>query len=142
MHALKYILVIFSAIVQLHAKHTLLPPSEMHPIEPADLNWHMKVFTPPNEYAIYLKPGYSIKDHMETIGKDLSAKIRQRWEDPEIFEHAHFVIVLPDSDRADLDLIRRDPEVDLIIEHAEYQAMNDPIPEEDRGPKTARHDEL
>jgi hypothetical protein len=140
MHALKYILVVFSAIVQLQAKHTLLPPSEMHPIEPADLNWHMKVSTPPNEYAIYLKPGYSIKDHMETIGKDLSAKIRRRWEDPEIFDYVRFVIVLPDQ--RDLDLIRRDPEVEYVLQHAEYQCISDPTPEEDRGPKTARHDEL
>jgi hypothetical protein len=113
----------------------------MHPIEPADLNWHMKVSTPPNEYAIYLKPGYSIKDHMETIGKDLSAKIRRRWEDPEVFDYVHFVIVLPDQ--GDLDLIRRDPEVKYVLQHAEYQCISDSTPEEDaRGPKTAKHDEL
>jgi hypothetical protein len=140
MHALKCLLVVFSAVVQLQATCTLLPPSEMHPIEPADLDWHMKVFTPPNEYDIYLRPGYSIKDHMETIGKDLSKQIRRRWEDPEDFDYVHFVICLPDKE--DLDLIRRDPGVTSVLQHAEYQCINDPIPEEDEGPKVARHDEL
>jgi hypothetical protein len=141
MHTIKGILAILSAVVQLKAKHTLLPPTSMHLIEPADLNWHMKVFTPPNEYDIYLAPGYSIKDHMETIGKDLSQAIRRRWEDPEDFDYVHFVICLPDEE--DLDLIRRDPEVTSVLQHAEYQCISDPTPEEDaRGPKTAKHDEL
>lgn len=141
MQILKFSLAILFATVPLQAKRTLLPPSEMHPIEPANLDWHMKVFTPVDEYEIHLKPGYSIKDHFKKIGKDLSQHIRRRWETPEDFDYVHYIIYLPDQ--ANTDLIRRDPEVTFVIQSAEYQVINDPIPEElERLPKVARHDEL
>jgi hypothetical protein len=73
----------------------------------------------------------------------ISSSPGDRWEDFEIFEHSHYVIYLPDQLQEDLDLIRRDPGVDLVVQHAEYQAFNDPIDEEvERRPKVARHDEL
>jgi hypothetical protein len=125
MQTLKFLLAILSTATRLQAVKTLLPPSEMHPIEPANLDWHMKVSTPPDEYMIFLSPGYTIEDHFKTISKDLSQHIRQRWEDFEIFEHSHYVIYLPDQLQADLDLIRRDSEVSL-----------------ERMPKVAKHDEL
>jgi hypothetical protein len=127
MKTLLFFLHIFSAIMSLHA--SLLPPSEMHPISPPDLTWHLKVFTPPDEYLIYLSPHYTISSHFSTIGKDLSPHIRRRWEDCEIFEHAHYIIYSPD--RVNLDLIRRDSGVDSVYEHAEYQAIDDPVDEED-----------
>jgi hypothetical protein len=130
MRTLNFFLAVFSTIVRLQATPSLLPPSEMHPIEPADLDWHMKVSTPPDEYMIFLEPGYTIEDHFKTINKDLSQHIRRRWEDFEIFQHSHYVIYLPDQLQADLDLIRRDSEVSLVIQHAEYQAMNDPLNDE------------
>lgn len=141
MQAIKVPLVILSAAVGLQAKHTLLPPTEIHPIEPADLNWHLKMFTPPDEYLIYLRPGYTISQHLETIGTHLSPRIRRHWEDFDIFERAHYVVYLPDQ--TDLNLIRRDPEVASVAQNAEYQAVDDPLPEElERGPKIAKHDEL
>ena len=141
MRAFKPLLIILSAAVQLQAMHTLLPPSEMHPIEPADLNWHLKVFTPPDEYLIYLRPGYTISQHLETIGTHLSPRIRRHWEDFDIFEHAHYIVYLPDQ--TDLNLIRRDPEVASVAQNAEYQAIDDPILDElERAPKVAKHDEL
>ena len=141
MQVLRCFLTILSITVPLPAMRTLLPPSEMHPIEPANLDWHMKVFTPADEYEIHLKPGYSIKDHFKTIGKDLSQHMRRRWETPEDFDYVHYIIYLPDQ--ANLYLIRRDPEVAFVLQSAEYQVINDPIPEElERLPKVARHDEL
>lgn len=141
MQVLQIFLVILSVTVRLQAMHTLLPPSEMHPIEPADLDWHLKVFTPPDEYLVYLEPGYTISQHLKTIGRDLSPHIRRYWEDFEIFERTHYVIYLPDQ--TDLDLIRRDPAVSVVIRNAEYQAISDPVPEEDeRGPKIVKHNEL
>ena len=76
----------------------------MHPISPPDLNWHLKVFTPVDEYAVYLQPGYTITSHFSTIGKDLSPHIRRRWEDFEIFEYAHYIIYLPVNLKEDLEL--------------------------------------
>ncbi|CAD0084655.1 unnamed protein product [Aureobasidium vineae] len=139
MHALKIFLAILSATVPLQAIQTLLPPSQMHPIEPANLDWHMKVYTPPHQYEVHLKPGYTIEQHFETIGKDLGSQIRRRWEDPEDFEYAQFIIYLPDQ--ADLNLIRRDPRVTFVAQDAEYQAIND-LMEESEAPKVAKHDEL
>ncbi|KAH0289600.1 hypothetical protein M436DRAFT_55518 [Aureobasidium namibiae CBS 147.97] len=141
MQLLKLFMAILSVAARLQATHTLLPPSEMHPIEPPDLDWHLAVFTPPDEYLVYLKPGYTISQHLQTIGKDLSPHIRRHWEDFEIFERAHYIIYLPDQTY--LDLIRRDPEVSLVIQNAEYQAISDPVPEElERGPNVPKHDEL
>lgn len=141
MQLLKLFLAILSVAVRLQARHTLLPRSEMHPIKPPNLDWHLKVFTPLDEYLIYLKPGYTISQHLQTIGKDLGPHIRRHWEDFEIFERAHYIIYLPDQ--TDLDLIRRDPEVSLVRQNAEYQAISDPVPEGlERGPKVPKHDEL
>jgi hypothetical protein len=54
-----------------------------------------------------------------------------------------YVNYLPEGYKEELELIRRDPGVDTVIQHAEYQAMNDPINEElERMPKVARHEEL
>lgn len=92
MQALKFFLAILSAAVQLQAQHTLLPSSGMHPIELANLNRHLEVFTPPGEYLIYLKPGHTISQHLKAIGKDLSPHFRRYWEDFEIFERAHYII--------------------------------------------------
>jgi hypothetical protein len=103
----------------------------MHPIEPADLNWHLKVFTPSDEYMIILQPGYTISSHFSTIGKDLSPHIRRRWEDFEIFEHAHYIVYLPEEFEGDLELIRRDPGVEGVQRNAEYQGISDPVDEED-----------
>jgi hypothetical protein len=103
----------------------------------------MKVSTPPDEYMIFLSPSYTITSHFSTINKDLSPHIRRRWEDFEIFEHAHYVIYLPERYTTELELIRRDPGVDLVVQHAEYQAFNDPLDEElERRPKVARHEDL
>ncbi|KAG9733131.1 hypothetical protein KCU73_g11128, partial [Aureobasidium melanogenum] len=128
MHLLKTFLAILVTAVPLHATRTLLPPSAMHPIKPADLSWHLGVTTPPDEYQIYLEPGYTISAHLKTLGKDLSHQIRRRWEDPEIFEFAHYLVCLPEQE--DLDLIRRDPGVRYVVESAEYQMISDPIVEE------------
>jgi hypothetical protein len=149
MHTIIFLLAIFSLVHSLQATaaiRPLLPLASMHPITPPDLNWHMKVYTPPNEYTIYLSPGHTIEAHLKTIGKDLSPHILRRWEDAEIFEHGHYLIHLPGEFRETLELIRRDPGVDSVHEHAEYQAFNDPINEErerELGPKVAtRHEEL
>ena len=136
----KLLLVIIAAAIRLQATRTLLPPSQMHPIEPASMDWHMEVFTPPHEYEVHLKPGYTIDEHLETINKDLNQHIRHRWEDLDLFEHSHYLIHL--LDQADLNLIRRDPEVLFVQEAAEYQCINDPMGKEDNGPKTQKHDEL
>ncbi|CAD0090235.1 unnamed protein product [Aureobasidium mustum] len=119
--------------------YTLLPPPEMHPIEPANLDWHMEVYTPLDTYEIHLQPGYTIAEHFTTIGKDLSPHIKRRWDDPEDFEDVSFTIYLPDQ--ADLDLIRRDSGVGLVAQFAEYQAVNDPMVESEP-PKAITHDEL
>ncbi|CAD0110899.1 unnamed protein product [Aureobasidium uvarum] len=111
----------------------------MHPIEPANSDWHLKVYTPPDQYEIHLKPGYTIAQHFETIGKDLSQQIKRRWEDPEDFEYVHFLIHV--THRSDLDLIRRDPEVAYIIEYAEYQVIDDTMIEGE-APNIPKHDEL
>lgn len=129
MQLLKALFFILFTALPLHATHTLLPPSAMHPIEPANLNWHLKVYTPPDEYEIHLTPGYTISKHFETIGKDLSHRIRRRWEDPEDVDFVHFLIYLPEKEN--LGLVRRDPGVELVIESAEYQAISDPTVEED-----------
>jgi hypothetical protein len=137
MQVLKCFLTILSATVPLQAM--LLPLSGMHPIGPANLDWHMKVSTLPDEYEIHLKPGYSIKEHFKTISKDLSQHIRRRWETPEDFDYVHYIIYLPDQ--ANLYLIRRDPKVTFVLQSAEYQVINDPIPEKlERLPKVARHE--
>jgi hypothetical protein len=143
MQTLNFVLAVFSTILPLQATHLLLPLSSMHPISPPNLDWHMKVSTPPDEYMIFLSPSYTITSHFSTINKDLSPHIRRHWEDFEIFEHSHYVIYLPEGYEEELDLIRRDPGVDTVIQHAEYQAFNDPLDEElERGPKVARHEEL
>jgi hypothetical protein len=149
MHTIIFLLAIFSLVHSLQATaatRPLLPLASMHPITPPDLDWHMKVYTPPDEYTIYLCPGYTIANHLQTIGKDLSPHILRRWEDVEIFENGHYLIHLPEEFRGTLELIRRDPGVDSVHEHAEYQAFNDPINEErerELGPKVAtRHEEL
>jgi hypothetical protein len=50
---------------------------------------------------------------------------------------------LPKGYEEELELIRRDPGVDLVVQHAEYQAFNDPLDEElERRPKVTRHEEL
>jgi hypothetical protein len=103
----------------------------------------MKVYTPPDEYTIYLSPGYTIEAHLQTINKDLSPHILRRWEDAEIFEHGHYLIYLPEEYTAELELIRRDPGVDSVYRHAEYQCIDDPMDEElEMLPKVARHEEL
>jgi hypothetical protein len=106
----------------------------------------MKVYIPPDEYTIYLSPGYTITSHFSTIGEDLSPHILRRWEDAEIFEHGHYLIHLPGEFRETLELIRRDPSVDSVHEHAEYQVFDDPVNEErgwELGLKVAtRHEEL
>jgi hypothetical protein len=144
MGILLFFLYISSTIIPLHATQTLLPPSSMHPISPPDLSWPLKVFTPPDEYLIYLVPHYTISSHFSTIGKDLSPHIRRRWEDFEIFECSHYIVYLPVDLKRDLELIRRDPDVSLVVQHAEYQAIDDPISEEfELLPKVAkRHEEL
>lgn len=117
MQVLKYVTAILVPAIQLRAIATLLPPTSMHPIQPANLNWHLKVFTPPDEYLVHLKPGYTLSQHFETIGKDLTPHFRRCWDDFEIFESAHYIVYLPDT--TDLDLIRRDAGVESVERSAE-----------------------
>jgi hypothetical protein len=78
------------------------------------------------------------------MGKDLSPQILRRWEDFEIFEHAHYIVYLPDEFEEDLELIRRDPGVEGVQRFAEYQGISDPVDDEDErwGSKGMGRDEL
>ncbi|KEQ99845.1 hypothetical protein AUEXF2481DRAFT_35768 [Aureobasidium subglaciale EXF-2481] len=77
MHVVKTLSIILAMAFQLYTSPVLLPASEMHRVHPADLDWHMSVFIPPNEYEVFLTSGYTIENHFQAIGKDLSNRRRR-----------------------------------------------------------------
>lgn len=102
----------------------LLEPAEMQPILPPDLDWRYGAYVQPDEYFVNLVPGYTIDEHFKTIQSDLSDHLTRRYDDPEL-DYDSFSYHIRTTNRAHLDLIRRDSQVQSIGVLVEYVMIYD-----------------
>jgi hypothetical protein len=86
----------------------------MKPLMPAPMvTVHTEIWRQPDQYHVYLAEGYTIAEHFYTIGKNLTHRIKRRWDDHEL-DHPNYAFTIYLTDQSDLDLIRRDPRIESV----------------------------
>jgi hypothetical protein len=90
----------------------------MKPLYPArPVSVDAEVRRVPDEYEVNLRSGYTITEHLHVIGKNLSHRIKRRWDDPYL-DSPNYAYIVHLTDQSDLELIRRDSGVGHIKQNA------------------------
>jgi hypothetical protein len=101
----------------------LLPRSEMKPLLPAPVTTvHTGIWRKPDQYHVYLTEFYTIAEHFHTIGKNLTHRIKRRWDEHDI-DGPYYNFNIHLTDQSDLDLVRRDYRVSSVHQYYELSDL-------------------